>query len=54
METEALNLNKLTERELFNLVDDGYLVRQMGALPGMNNREYWALTFNGEQLFHLV
>jgi DNA-binding PadR family transcriptional regulator len=54
METEALNLDKLTDRQIFNLVEDGYLARQWGALPGMNNREYWALTANGEQLFHLV
>jgi hypothetical protein len=53
-ETQALNLNKLTERELFNLVNDGYLGRKWGALPGMPLNEYWGLTITGEQLFHLV
>ena len=54
METEPLNLATCGEQTIRNLADLGYLARRMGALPGNPPNEFWALTFNGEQLFHLI
>ena len=52
--TQPLNLDKISEKELWTLVDGGHLARQMGALPGFSNRKYWALTAIGERVWHLV
>ena len=52
--TQALNLDKISEKEFWALVDHGHITRRMGALPGFSNREYWALTAIGERAWYLV
>lgn len=52
--TGALNLDELTEQQIRSLQDRGHIGRKWGALPGFSNRDYWALTAKGEQLWHLV
>jgi len=52
--TQPLNLDKISEKELWALVNCNHLLRKMGALPGFSNREYWALSAMGEQVWHLV
>ena len=53
-ETQPLNLSKISEKKLWALVGGGYLARRMGALPGMEPNEFWALTAMGENVWHLV
>ena len=52
--TQALDLQKISEKKFWALVGGGYLARKWGAVPSMVGREYWALTAMGERVWHLV
>ncbi len=52
--TGALNLDELTALQLQTLQERGHIARRWGAVWGMKQSEYWALTAKGEQFFHIV
>lgn len=58
MQTNAtlgiLNLDEMTENQLRSLQERGHIARRWGAVWGMKQSEFWALTAKGEQLWTLA
>jgi hypothetical protein len=51
---QPLDLDKISQKKLEALYGGGYLARKWGAVWGMPNKEYWALTAMGERVWYLV